>query len=489
VPTTVLARQHYVTAIHRFRGYPVRIATLSRFSSASQAAEVIRKLGSGQIDMVIGTHRLLGKNVRFADLGLLIVDEEQRFGVAHKEKLKKLSNNADVLTLSATPIPRTLNMALTGIRDMSVLEESPQDRYPVETYVCEYDDGIVRDAIARELARGGQVSLLHNRVATIDRRAAEIQKLLPEARVVVGHGKMDETRLGEVMQAVTDREADVLVCTTIIETGIDIPNVNTLIIEEADRLGLAQLHQIRGRVGRSSRHAYAYLTYKKNSVLSEISQKRLAAMKDFAEFGAGFKIAMRDLEIRGAGSLLGAEQSGHIMSVGYDMYMRLLEEAVLEEKGEKPKPKKECRLDLKLQASIPESYIPSAFERMDLYRRIALFRTREDLEDMEDELVDRFGDYPKETELLMELSLLRRRAEELDFTEITEKPGELVCFFGEELVPKITGLLAAEGLRGRITVRPGDRPSIVLRLKPKEDRRELTEKLLDAVAAQSQAEN
>ena len=489
VPTTVLARQHYVTAIHRFRGYPVRIATLSRFSSASQAAEVIRKLGSGQIDMVIGTHRLLGKNVRFADLGLLIVDEEQRFGVAHKEKLKKLSNNADVLTLSATPIPRTLNMALTGIRDMSVLEESPQDRYPVETYVCEYDDGIVRDAIARELARGGQVYLLHNRVATIDRRAAEIQKLIPEARVVVGHGKMDETRLGEVMQAVTDREADVLVCTTIIETGIDIPNVNTLIIEEADRLGLAQLHQIRGRVGRSSRHAYAYLTYKKNSVLSEISQKRLAAMKDFAEFGAGFKIAMRDLEIRGAGCLLGAEQSGHIMSVGYDMYMRLLEEAVLEEKGEKPKPQKECRLDLKLQASIPESYIPSAFERMDLYRRIALFRTREDLEDMEDELVDRFGDYPKETELLMELSLLRRRAEELDFTEITEKPGELVCFFGEELVPKITGLLAAEGLRGRITVRPGERPSIVLRLKPKEDRRELTEKLLDAVRAQSQTEN
>ena len=478
VPTTVLARQHYVTAIHRFRGYPVRIATLSRFSSANQAAEVIRKLGSGQIDMVIGTHKLLGKNVKFADLGLLIVDEEQRFGVAHKEKLKQLSNNADVLTLSATPIPRTLNMALTGIRDMSVLEESPQDRYPVETYVCEYDDGIVRDAIVRELSRGGQVYVLHNRVSTIDRRAAEIAKLVPDARVIVGHGKMDETRLGEVMQAVTDREADVLVCTTIIETGIDIPNVNTLIIEEADRLGLAQLHQIRGRVGRSSRHAYAYLTYKKNSVLSEVSQKRLGAMKDFAEFGAGFKIAMRDLEIRGAGSLLGSEQSGHIMSVGYDMYMRLLEEAVLEEKGEKPKPKKECRLDLKLQASIPESYISSAFERMDLYRRIAKFRTEEDMNDMADELIDRFGDYPAETELLMKLSLLRRRAEELDFSEITEKTSEIVLFFGEELVPKIPGLLAAEALKGRILVRPGERPCIALRLRPRDDRRELLEKML-----------
>ncbi|MBR6772063.1 MAG: transcription-repair coupling factor [Clostridia bacterium] len=477
VPTTVLARQHYVTAIHRFRGYPVRIATLSRFSSANQAAEVIRKLGSGQIDMVIGTHKLLGKNVRFADLGLLIVDEEQRFGVAHKEKLKQLSDNADVLTLSATPIPRTLNMALTGIRDMSVLEESPQDRYPVETYVCEYDDGIVRDAIARELARGGQVYVLHNRVSSIDRRAAELRKLLPEARIVVGHGKMDENTLGEVMQAVTDREADVLVCTTIIETGIDIPNVNTLIIEEADRLGLAQLHQIRGRVGRSSRHAYAYLTYRKNSVLSEVSQKRLAAMKDFAEFGAGFKIAMRDLEIRGAGSLLGAEQSGHIMSVGYDMYMRLLEEAVLEEKGEKPRPKKECRLELKMQASIPESYISSAFERMDLYRRIARFRNEEDLNDMADELIDRFGDYPAETELLMRLSLLRRRAEELDFSEIAEKTGELQLFFGEAAVPLLPLLLAAPELKGRMTVRPGERPCMILRLRPKDDRREILEKL------------
>lgn len=481
VPTTVLARQHYVTALHRFRGYPVRIASLSRFSSASGAAETLRKLGSGQIDMVIGTHKLLGKNVKFADLGLLIVDEEQRFGVAHKEKLKELSDNADVLTLTATPIPRTLNMALTGIRDMSVLEESPQDRYPVETYVCEYDDGIVRDAIARELARGGQVYFLHNRVATIDKRAAEISKLVPEARVVVGHGKMDENQLGEVMRAVTDREADVLVCTTIIETGIDIPNVNTLIIEEADRLGLAQLHQIRGRVGRSSRHAYAYLTYRKNSVLSEVSQKRLAAMKDFAEFGAGFKIAMRDLEIRGAGSLLGAEQSGHIMSVGYDMYMRLLEEAVLEEKGEKPEPKRECRLDLRLQASIPESYIPSAFERMDIYRRIAKFRTEEDLDDMADELTDRFGDYPAETGLLMRLSLLRRRAEELGISEITEKPGELSVFFGEELVERITFLLGSPELRGRVLIRPGEKPHIAVRLRPKDDRAALLAQVLSVL--------
>ncbi len=483
VPTTVLARQHYVTAIHRFRGYPVKIAALSRFSTANQAAEILRKLASGQIDMVIGTHKLLGKNVKFADLGLLIVDEEQRFGVAHKEKLKQLSNNADVLTLSATPIPRTLNMALSGIRDMSVLEESPQDRYPVETYVCEYDDGIVRDAIARELARGGQVYVLHNKVATIDRRAAEIAALVPQARVVVGHGKMDENRLGEVMQAVTDREADVLVCTTIIETGIDIPNVNTLIIEEADRLGLAQLHQIRGRVGRSSRHAYAYLTYKKNSVLSEISQKRLTAMKDFAEFGAGFKIAMRDLEIRGAGSLLGSEQSGHIMTVGYDMYMRLLEEAVLEEKGEKPQPKVECRMDLKIQASIPESYISSAFERMDLYRRIARFKTEEDMADMADELTDRFGDYPAETETLMKLSLVRVRAENQGINEINERPGELLVFFGEKLVSKLTGVLASPELRGRISVRPGDRPCIVLRKRPRENVREILEAMLSCLEA------
>ncbi len=325
----------------------MKIEVLSRFTTAKEQKRILEAARTGNLDLLIGTHKLLQKNMEFKDLGLLVIDEEQRFGVTHKERLKEMSRQVDVLTLSATPIPRTLNMALSGLRDMSTIEEPPADRQPVQTYVLEHDWAILEDAMRKELARGGQVYYLHNRVESIDLTASRIQKMLgPEVRIVVGHGKMSEQELSSVMQAMVDGEADVLVCTTIIETGIDIPNVNTLIIEDADRLGLAQLHQIRGRIGRSSRRAYAYLTYQKGKILQETAAKRLAAIREYVEFGSGFKIAMRDLEIRGAGNLLGPEQTGYLMSVGYDMYLKLLEEAVLEERGEEKKIETECAADL-----------------------------------------------------------------------------------------------------------------------------------------------
>ena len=394
VPTTVLARQHYQTASRRFFGYPVEIALLSRYNTPAQRRDILQKVRSGGVDLLIGTHALLQKTVEFKDLGLLVVDEEQRFGVTHKEKLKELSRGVDVLTLSATPIPRTLNMALSGLRSMSTIEEPPRDRQPVQTFVMEHDWNTVCDAIRRELLRGGQVYYLHNRVENIERTAIRLQKLLEGVSVGVAHGRMDEEQLSRVMDDMVEGRVQVLVCTTIIETGIDIPNVNTLIIEDADKLGLAQLHQLRGRVGRSARRASAYLTYRPEKVLTEVAEKRLTAIREFAEFNAGFQIALRDLEIRGAGNLLGAEQSGHMMDVGYDMYLRLLEEAVLEEKGESVPVRTECSADLSVTANIPEKYVASPEQRMDLYRRIALIRTEADADDLTDELIDRFGDPP-----------------------------------------------------------------------------------------------
>ena len=470
VPTTVLARQHYISALRRFRNYPIRIAMLSRFVTPSAAADTVRKLRTGGIDLIIGTHKLLSKDVKFSDLGLLVVDEEQRFGVSHKEKLKELTVGTDVLTLSATPIPRTLNMALSGVRDMSLLEESPRDRYPVATYVLEYDRRVVNDAIARELSRGGQVYYLHNRVETIEKAAAKLSADFPDARIIMGHGRMDEAELSEVMRMMTDGEADIFVCTTIIETGIDIPNVNTLIIENADRFGLAQLHQLRGRVGRSSRHASAYLTYKPDSVLTEISAKRLAAMRDFAEFGAGFKIAMRDLEIRGAGNILGAEQSGHMLSVGYDMYLRLIEEAVAELKGEKPPVSEECTVDLRVPAIIPEDYVTSGVERMDLYRRMAKISSEEDVSDMTDELCDRFGDCPEETLNLLNISLLRSRAAQLGITEISDKNGPIAIYLPNADLKRIGELCGMQKYRGRLLFGAGERPHLALRLGKNDDR-------------------
>ena len=464
VPTTVLAQQHFQTATSRFFGYPVRIGLLSRFCTPAQVKGCLRELAEGSCDIVIGTHRLLQKDVKFKKLGLLIVDEEQRFGVGHKEHIKEMAKQVDVLTLSATPIPRTLNMALSGIRDMSTIEEPPRDRLPVQTFVMEHDWDVVCDAIRREVARGGQVYYLHNRVDNIERTAARLMKALPELEFAVAHGKMDEKSLSAAMEKMAEGQASVLVCTTIIETGIDIPNVNTLIIEDADKLGLAQLHQIRGRVGRSTRRASAYLTYRKDKVLSEIAEKRLDAIREFAEFNSGFRIAMRDLEIRGAGNLLGAEQSGHMIDVGYDMYLKLLEEAVLEERGEVPPVRTECSADLAVSANIPDSYVSSAEQRMDLYRRIALIRSEAEADDLTDELCDRFGDPPACVNTLIQVALLRGEASRAGLTDIVQKGGALRFTFRDFDFERISALYARENWKGRVKVEAGTSPAVALRL-------------------------
>ena len=467
VPTTVLARQHYQTATRRFFGYPVEIALLSRYSTPAQKKDILKKTLSGGIDLLVGTHSLLQKSVAFKDLGLLIVDEEQRFGVTHKEKLKELSQGVDVLTLSATPIPRTLNMALSGLRSMSTIEEPPRDRQPVQTFVMEQDPKAVCDAIRRELLRGGQVYYLHNRVENIEQTALRLQKQLGGGvSVGVAHGKMDEEQLSRVMDDMVEGKIQVLVCTTIIETGIDIPNVNTLIVEDADRLGLAQLHQLRGRVGRSARRASAYLMYRPDKALTEIAEKRLTAIREFAEFNAGFQIAMRDLEIRGAGNLLGAEQSGHMMDVGYDMYLKLLEEAVLEEKGEKPPVRTECAADLSVTANIPEKYVPNAEQRMDLYRRIALIRTEADADDLTDELIDRFGDPPGAVNALIHVALLRGEAGRAGISDISQK-GNMLYFKVENFdMETLSALYAQKEFKNCVRLEAGREPRLGLKLKP-----------------------
>ncbi len=464
VPTTVLAQQHYQTASRRFAGYPVKIEVLSRFRTPAQLKDAEKRIKNGSVDLVIGTHKLLQKDVKFKNLGLLIVDEEQRFGVGHKEKLKELSTQVDVLTLTATPIPRTLNMALSNIRDMSTIEEAPRDRYPVQTFVLEHSWQLLADAIRRELGRGGQVYYLHNRVETIDRVVSRLTEMLPEASIASAHGQMKEEELSEMMRRTADGDIQVLVCTTIIETGIDIPNVNTLIVEDADRLGLAQLHQIRGRVGRSNRHAYAYLTYRRGKILSEVATKRLSAIREFAEFGSGFKIAMRDLEIRGAGNVLGAEQHGHLMSVGYDMYLKLLEEAVLEERGEKSASAVDCSADLSIAASIPEGYIPHAGIRMDIYRRIAALESSEEAEDLIDELIDRFGDVPDGVHSLVRIALLRARAGRAGITEIAQKAERVNIKFTSPDFARISMLCSRKEYKGRVLFSAGDAPYLSLKL-------------------------
>ncbi len=436
VPTTILALQHYQTAVSRFRNFAVNVDMLSRFRTPKQIEQSLRRLERGDTDIIIGTHKLLGKNVKFSDLGLLIVDEEQRFGVAQKEKLKQLGSNIDVLTLTATPIPRTLNMAMGGIRDISLLDEAPGDRHPVQTYVLEYDDLIIMEAIRRELRRGGQVFYIHNFVESIDSVAAKIAKEIPEARITVAHGKMDKEYLEDIWSKMISGEIDVLVCTTIIETGIDVPNANTLIADRADRLGLSQLHQLRGRVGRSSRRAYAYFTYPKGRVISEISQKRLEAIREYAEFGAGFRIALRDMEIRGAGNILGAEQHGHLEAIGYDLYIKLLNDAVLEEKGEVPKPRGDCVVSLEHDALIPEKYVKYPGQRMTLYKRIALIRNQYDADDIADELLDRFGEMPEAVDNLLRIALIRAQAIDLGIKQISETGGEL-RLYQEELDVKM----------------------------------------------------
>ena len=468
VPTTILAWQHYQNISKRMEGFPVRIELLSRFRTPKQQEDILKRLKRGEIDMVVGTHRLVSKDVQFHNLGLLIVDEEQRFGVAQKERLKDSYKNVDVLTLSATPIPRTLNMALSGIRDMSVIEEAPHDRHPVQTYVLEHDQGIICDAIRRELRRGGQAYYLHNNVESIERVAASLQNQIPEAKVGFAHGKMTESELSEIWRKLLEQEIDVLVCTTIIETGVDVPNVNTLIIENADCMGLSQLHQIRGRVGRSSRRAYAYFTFTRNKILTEVAQKRLSAIREFTEFGSGFKIAMRDLEIRGAGNILGGEQHGHMETVGYDLYLKLLGEAVKMEKGELPSAPvdNECLVDMQVQAHIPERYIENLSQRLDIYRRIAGIKNQDDALDVLDELTDRFGKPPVSVQGLIDIALLRNMASQIGIFEVKQRDDYIMLYREPMNMEFLEPLIKI--LKGRVKLSAGNKPYVSVKVTGKE---------------------
>lgn len=464
-PTTVLAFQHYQTALRRFEHFPVNVELLSRYRSPAQQSEIIKKLKQGRIDILIGTHKIIQKSVVFKDLGLAIIDEEQRFGVAHKEKFKETFTGVDVLMLSATPIPRTLNMAMSGIRDMSVLEEPPQDRYPVQTYVIEYNSATIIQAIVRELRRGGQAYYIHNRVETITSCAAKLKEMLPEARIAVAHGQMNQEEMSDIWEQLVEHEIDILVCTTIIETGVDVPNVNTLIIEDSDRFGLSQLYQLRGRVGRSNRRGYAFFTYKRDKVLTEIASKRLSAMREFTQFGSGFRIALRDLEIRGAGSILGGSQHGHMEAVGYDMYLQLLSEAVAEERGEKPDKVPECLVDIQIDAHIPEKYISSLNQRIDVYRKIMVTVTDEDKLDLIDELIDRYGEPPKSVLGLIEVSLLRNKAAHLGITEISQKNAQMYFYTEYMTVDQIAALSAA--YKGKITFNGSGKSYVSIKIAPK----------------------
>ena len=464
-PTTVLAMQHYETFLKRMDGFPIRIEMLSRFRTAAQQKKILKQLKTGEIDVVIGTHRLLSNDVKFKDLGLLIVDEEQRFGVAHKERLKEIKKNVDVLTMTATPIPRTLHMAMTSVRDMSVLTEPPENRYPVQTYVLEDNPAVILDAIRNELSRGGQVFYLYNRVQGIHRKAAWLQENFPDKTVAVGHGKMREDELEEIMFHMSEGDTDILVCTTIIETGLDIPNANTIIIENADKMGLAQLYQLRGRVGRSNRAAYAYLTYTRDSILSEVASKRLKAVKEFTEFGSGFKIAMRDLEIRGAGNILGPEQHGHMDSVGYDMYCKILSESISSAKGEKPQEENDVSIDIEINAYLPESYIASPNQRIDMYKKIAAIENEDDKFQIEDELIDRYGDIPKAVQNIIEVAALKITAKEVGITEITQHGTSLTLRFADgRLTPEIIMALD-KAYPMRIKVMSQTEPAVNVKLK------------------------
>ena len=476
VPTTILAWQHYQTLLTRFKGYPVRIAMLSRFVTKKEQKNVLARLEKGEVDIVVGTHRLLQDDVHFHALGFLVVDEEQRFGVTHKEKLKELSRGVDVLTLTATPIPRTLNMALGGIRDMSILEEAPEDRFPVQTYVLEYDAGVVEEAIRRELRRGGQVFYLDNNIGALNASKIRLQQAFPDAEIAVAHGKMDRDALSDVWKEMMDHRIDILLCTTIIETGVDLPDANTLIVENADHFGLSQLHQIRGRVGRSDRKAYAFFTYKRGGVLSEISTKRLEAIRDYTQFGSGFQIALRDLEIRGAGDLLGAEQSGHMDSVGFEMFMKILSDAVAQEKGEAPPPKTDCLVDLALDGYIPERYVPYPAERMDLYRKIASLRTQEDASDLTDEMIDRFGAIPPSVQNLFSVALLRAAAQRVGCEKITQKNRRITFSFASVKDEAILALSALYASRLDLSLSPP--PSVTLTLRQGENPLVASEDLL-----------
>ncbi len=477
VPTTILAMQHYNTIIRRFGEMPVTVKLLNRFVTPKQQQKIITDLKCGRVDMVVGTHRLISNDVKFKDLGLVIIDEEQRFGVAQKEKLKEEYPSVDILTLSATPIPRTLNMAMSGLRDMSSIDEAPGDRHPVQTYVLEYNLGVITDAINKEIRRGGQVYYLHNRVDTIERCALKLKQKLPDINIGIAHGKMTEQELSSVWKQLLEHEIDLLVCTTIIETGVDVPNANTLIIEEADKMGLSQLHQLRGRVGRSPRRAYAYFCFTKNKQLSDIASKRLEAIREFTEFGSGFRIAMRDLEIRGAGSILGGEQHGNMESVGYDMYLKLLSEAVNEENGIEVPEDNPCTIDLNVSAHIPESYISSLPARLGIYKRIAAIRTNEDVSDVIDELCDRFGEPPSSVMGLIDIALLRSKAFSCDITEITQKGNNVILSINSIKPEVMTKLSSAFG--NRFMLSASAKPTYNIRLEKNKNVTDFIKELAD----------
>jgi len=471
-PTTVLASQHYHSFIKRMKDFPVKVQVISRLRSAKEQKEILKQLKAGYIDILIGTHRLIQKDVVFKDLGLLIIDEEQKFGVMDKEKIRMMKENVDVLTLTATPIPRTLHMSMVGVKDVSVIYEPPSERNPVQTYVFEYDRGIVREAIVRELERKGQVYYLYNKVEDIDRVANKIQEDVPWARVAYAHGKMLPTELEDIMLKFSDGEIDVLVCTTIIDTGVDIPNVNTIVIENAENLGLSQLYQLKGRVGRSNRIAYAYITYRRNKVLSEISTKRLNAIREFTEFGSGFKIAMRDLEIRGAGNLIGAEQHGHMDAVGYETYCKILEGMIKELKGEKwvEEIKESTKVDLNVNAYISEKYIKSDVQKMEMYQKISKVENDEELVDIIDELTDRYGDIPKETERLLKVVEIKYMANNLGIDSVEENNNRIVFRFfdaGKLDTEKLSEIMKT--MKGKILFSAGEKPYITLNFEGTED--------------------
>jgi len=434
VPTTVLAQQHYMNILERFKDFPVNVGLLSRFRSASEVKETLEKLKTGRLDIIVGTHKLLSKDVQFKDLGLLVIDEEQRFGVGHKETIKDIKKNVDVLTLSATPIPRTLDMALSGLKDMSIIESAPENRYPIHTYVMEYDKNLIRDAVLREVRRDGQVYIVHNRIQDLDALKAELMELIPEVRIEIAHGQVQDVKLERVIMDFLEHKFDVLLTTTIIETGVDIPNVNTLIVLDADHFGLSQLHQLRGRVGRTNRQAYAYLTYRRNKTLSEVAEKRLKAIRDFTEFGSGVKIAMRDLEIRGSGNLLGPEQHGHIVSVGYDMYYKLLQETMDELSGKTVVHKEPVVVDINADKYISKAYIPLEDDRIDIYKRLQAMEDESEMDDLMDELIDRFGDLPPSVENLFAFVNLRLLCEKSGIGEVNQQKDVLQFVFREDFV-------------------------------------------------------
>ena len=486
VPTTILANQQYEEFKSRMEDFAIRVELLNRFRTKKEQETIIKKLKLGEIDVIVGTHRILSKDVEFKDLGLLIIDEEHRFGVKDKEKIKKLKENIDVLTMTATPIPRTLHMSIVGIRDMSVIYEPPQNRKPVQTYVLEYDSEVIKEAITKELERNGQVFYLFNNVSGIIRKADEISKLVPEAKVEFAHGKMTGGEIESIMQDFIDHKIDVLVCTTILESGIDIPNANTIIVENADRLGLAQLYQIRGRVGRSERQGYAYITYRREKLLSEIADKRLKAIKEFTEFGSGFKIAMRDLEIRGAGSLLGEIQSGHMEQVGYDTYCKLLDEVVKEMQGTEVKEEKEIQIDINLSSYIPDTYIEDQAQKIEIYQDIALCRNDEDIEDVIDEIIDRYGSMPKEVENLIEIAKIKILAREASVIKVIQKEKSITVNLDKDDIKideeKIKVLLEKYGTKLRFSA--GVEPYITLKINEKDEEKIISQikELLQAIS-------